>query len=32
MNNPIYISGARKHISIEHTYMYGLPRSGTDGL
>ena len=32
MNNPIYISGARKHISIEHTYMCELPRSETDGL
>ena len=32
MNNPIYISGACKHISIEHTYMCELPRTGTDGL
>ena len=32
MNNPIYISGACKHISIEHIYMCELPRTGTDGL
>ena len=30
MNNPIYISGACKHISIEHIYMCELPRTGTD--